>query len=150
MAAPDVDQVLDNVYQLVSTQLKDFLNGTPQINPSNVDEIIKVVMECIDVFSSGQVAALSSTRKAELGKQLLKKIFADLVKSGKISQESLQFWNTIVDHVGPAIFKLIVMADKGYIHINEQIQEAVKDGCGCFGAKPAPAPAKSGKGKTRK
>lgn len=133
--ADNVDQVLDNVYQLVNAQLKDFLNGTPQINSSNVDEIIKVVMECIDVFSSGQVAVLSSTRKAELGKQLLKRVFADLAKSGKLSAESLQFWNTIVDHVGPAIFKLVVMADKGYIHINQEIQEAMKDGCGCFGKK---------------
>jgi len=147
----EVDQVLDSVYQLVSAQLKDFISGTPQINASNVDEIIKVVMECIDVFSSGQVAALSSTRKAELGKQLLKKVFADLAKSGKLSAESLQFWNTIVDHVGPAIFKLVVMADKGYVHINQEIQEALADGCGCFGKKEEPVVSKkASKGKTRK
>lgn len=133
----DQDQVLQDVYRLVSDNLANFVNGTPQITAANFDEIIKTVMEVIDTFSTGQLSSLTATRKSELGKEVLKLLVNDLGKRGKIGAESQQFWLTVIDYASPMIFKLVVLADKGLIAINQYIDEIPEKGCFPCGKKEA-------------
>ena len=67
----DQDQVLQDVYRLVSDNLANFVNGTPQITAANFDEIIKTVMEVIDTFSTGQLSSLRRLERVSWAKRCL-------------------------------------------------------------------------------
>ena len=120
--------IYDQIYNHIAYIIR---NG--QLDLSNLDELIKAAMETVEYL--GQSKSLSGTQKAEIARQVIIEVIEDLQEKGKIEKKIADGIIQAIQVMGPVMFKLIIMADKGQFDF---IHQAVSSWCapgGCC-AKP--------------
>lgn len=122
------DDVFTDVYKQVSNQIKALIvHGN--LDVTNIDELFKDVMEAVEAIQNHHV--ISGTQKAAMAKGLLLQVLKDVYDDGKIDKGLYETAVALVETFGPVIFKLVSLASKGLIHINDMIGDAIENSACC-------------------
>jgi hypothetical protein len=117
------DKVFFAVYQRVYEQISDIVSdGT--LDFTNVDILIKAGMEAVEYVAQDRVPPMSGTEKAEICKKLVVSVLRDLGDRKVIPKDISDKIILSVNILGPVMFKLIAMATKGKISINNMFTNA--------------------------
>ncbi len=114
------DKVFFAVYQRVYEQISDIVSDGA-LDFTNVDILIKAGMEAVEFVAAERTPPMSGTEKAEICKKLIVAVLRDLGERGVIPKDICDKIVLAVNMLGPVMFKLIVMATKGKIGINNMV-----------------------------
>jgi len=119
-------EVYENVYDQIHYMIK---NGG--LDFSNIDELIKSAMEAVDAVSDLKEEKISGTRKAELAKNVIVQVITHLGEEGTMDKDLSKKIVGAINTIGPVMFKLIIMADKGQFNLSniKQTFSKVTQGC---------------------
>jgi hypothetical protein len=128
----EADRIFDELYEQVYTQI-EFLTKRGALNIGTIDELIKIAMETVEFISSNR-SKLSGTQKSEMARNVIIDILRDLAKKKKIDKQTADDIIAAINLIGPAVFKLIILAYKGAIQLGTHVKNKVKKGCatGCM------------------
>lgn len=120
-------EVYENVYDQVHYMIK---HGGLDI--SNLDELVKSAMEAVEAVSDLREEKLTGTRKMELAKSVIVQVIKHLGETGNMDSDLAKNIVAGINMIGPVMFKLIVMADKGQFnlgHVKETLKKATQGCC---------------------
>lgn len=120
------DSVFGDVYKQVSVQITALVEHG-SLNFGNLDELYKDVMEAVEAVRNHHV--ISSTQKVSMAQGVIHAVLDDVYAHGKMTKEFYDKATQLVDDFGPLIFKLVVMASKGQVHINNAIEAIGESEC---------------------
>jgi len=111
------DKIFFAVYQRIYEQISDIVSDGA-LDFTNVDILIKAGMEAVEFVAQDRVPPMSGTEKSEICKKLIVAVLRDLGDRGVIPKDISDKIVLSVNLLGPVMFKLIAMATKGKIGIN--------------------------------
>ena len=119
------DQEFFDVYEIVYDHIHHMISNGG-LDLSSIDELIKESMEAVEAVSKLREEKLTGTRKAELAKSVIVQVLTHLGENGTMDKDLSQKIVSGINTVGPVMFKLIIMADKGQLNLGN-IKETVKN-----------------------
>lgn len=124
------DSEFFEVYENVYDQIHHMINNGG-LDISNIDELIKSAMEAVEAVSEMKDEKLSGTRKAEIVKSVITQVVSHLGEEGTMDPAMAKKIVDGINTIGPVMFKLIVMADKGQLNLGniKQVISKVTQGC---------------------
>jgi hypothetical protein len=122
-----VNKELEEAYVVFSTKLFAFADKGLGIDLFNFDEVIKEVMEAVEVL--GTVKVMSGKQKSAVAQDFALRVLTDLHMRGKISDNFFTRAKDTMQYIGPAIFTIVAMASQGKVLINQAVQIAESAGC---------------------
>lgn len=119
--------IIDEAYDQVYAQIENLVRHG-SLDLGNVDDLIKSAMEVVEFLSTN--INMTGTQKAEIAKGVIVRVIDDLKKKKKIEKELADGIIQGINLIGPVVFKLIIMADKGkFSFLHPKNKKGKKGGC---------------------
>jgi hypothetical protein len=119
---------LEETYKVFAAKMMSFANHGVGVSLFNFDEIIKQVMETVEVL--GNVKVMSGKEKAHVAQEFVLRILKDLHDANKISNDFFIKSSEAMANIGPSIFTVVSMASQGKIVINGVLDVVESTDCG--------------------